>query len=150
MSLSIKQRMSRYPFISEMNMSVSNAIELMHNCKIRHLPVIANDLIIGVVSERDLIGAMGRDGSGKSTVADCMTKNPYTVDPTTPLEVVVSHMARCKIGCALISNPKHQILGIFTTTDALILLAELLGEDDSSFKGFPVEMYMTRLEAISV
>jgi CBS domain-containing protein len=54
-----------------------------------------------------------------------MTPEPYSVTPDAPLWEVAKHMAREKFGCAVITDDGGAVVGLFTTTDALHVLADL-------------------------
>lgn len=61
------------------------------------------------------------------TVKEAMTPEPYTVHPDAPLREVVWAMARHKYGCVLVTQGA-EIVGLFTTVDALRVLASVLQE----------------------
>jgi len=54
-----------------------------------------------------------------------MTPEPYSVQPDAALSQVAGYMAREKLGCAVVTDQRSTVLGLFTTIDALTLLAEL-------------------------
>jgi acetoin utilization protein AcuB len=58
-------------------------------------------------------------------VEDAMTEDPYVVAPGTSLEQVAGHMADHKYGAAIVARGE-EILGVFTTVDALRALHGLL------------------------
>jgi CBS domain-containing protein len=94
---------------------------------VRHLPVLRAGELVGVVSQRDLyfLETLAGVDPERVAVAEAMTAQPYAVEPSAPLRRVASEMARRKLGCALVVD-RGQVLGLFSTTDALELLAELL------------------------
>ena len=55
-----------------------------------------------------------------------MTRDPYCVPVGTPLSEVAGQMAEHKYGSAIITNGIGQIVGIFTTTDAMRVLQKML------------------------
>ena len=57
-----------------------------------------------------------------------MSPQPFIVSSETPLEEVALSMSRQKFGSALVRDEKDQTLGIFTVTDALNALIEVLRE----------------------
>ena len=61
----------------------------------------------------------------KVHVADAMAQKPYAVHPDLPLDEVVSEMASHKYGAAVVLQNDH-VVGIFTTVDVCIALADLL------------------------
>ena len=58
-------------------------------------------------------------------VDEAMTPLPYVVRPDAPLEEVVRQLLKKRIGSALVVE-KEKVVGVFTTTDALQVLLELL------------------------
>ena len=107
--------------------SVGEAYAAMRKNRIRHLPVVANGKIVGILSHRDLlkIEALANIDRSKDPVSDAMTVDPYVVPPQEPLVSVVSVMALRKLGCAVVVEA-GAVVGIFTTTDALHAFAMML------------------------
>jgi len=122
----IENRMTEYPATATPKMSVTSAIDLMRNHKIRHLPVVVKGKVVGVVSDRDLRQAELLSDSMQLLVSDVMTPRPYCVKVGTPLEEVASVMAKRKLGCAIVLSRKNRVVGIFTTTDGMKVLSEVL------------------------
>jgi acetoin utilization protein AcuB len=54
-----------------------------------------------------------------------MSPDVYTVTPSAKVADVVSEMAKHKYGCAVVVE-SAKVVGVFTTTDAMRLLAMLL------------------------
>jgi len=104
------------------------AIELMGEHGVRHLPVLDGDRLVGILSERDLTAIEALESTELTTlsVAEAMTPEPYTVPGSAPLAEVAQTMAERKYGCAVIVDARGGVLDIFTTNDALTLLAEAL------------------------
>ena len=129
----MKRVMGRYmvksPFVIDPDATVKEARTMMGELGIRHLPVIAEDgELKGLVSERDLSSAKAQEKNAK--IADFMKTEVYTVEPDANLAEVVGVMADEKIGSALVVSPGNDVLGIFTTVDALRLLADLLDDEE--------------------
>lgn len=121
----ISRYMSAAPISIAQTASLSAAIELMRDHDVRHLPVVEDGAPVGIVSERDL--AMARslvpDGWEEIPVAEAMTPEPYTVTADTPVAAVARSMADHRYGAVLVADAAGQLLGVFTTTDALKVLA---------------------------
>jgi len=109
----------------EQPMSVAHA--LMRNQHIRHLPVLHQGKVVGIVTDRDLrlIETFQDVDPTKIPVSEAMTPDPYVVTPDASLDEVVSTMAAKKYGSAVVSDNGH-VVGIFTTVDACSAFAELL------------------------
>jgi acetoin utilization protein AcuB len=109
----------------EQPMSVAH--QMMRDQRIRHLPVLHQGKLIGLVSDRDLrlIETIEDVDPSKVAVSEAMTADVYTVSPDASLEEVVSAMAASKHGSAVVVDHGH-VVGIFTTVDACTAFADLL------------------------
>ena len=103
------------------------AHRLMKEQQIRHLPVLDGGKLVGLISERDLyyLETIAGVDVEKEPVEEGVTRDIYCVSPEAPLREVVLEMANRKYGCALAVEGKKPV-GIFTTTDAMHLLAAYL------------------------
>jgi acetoin utilization protein AcuB len=109
----------------EQPMSVAH--RLMREQHIRHLPVLHQGKLVGVLTDRDLrlVETLSDVDPTKVAVSEAMTPDPYVVSPEAELNEVVSMMAAKKYGSAVISD-NGKVVGIFTTVDACSAFAELL------------------------
>jgi acetoin utilization protein AcuB len=104
---------------------VARAKTLMRDHSIRHLAVMEDGKLVGVVSDRDLAGAQTGKSKGGPYVDEAMSSKPYTVASGTLLNAVVRTMAKRKFGSAVVTD-HGAIVGVFTTTDALEALCDVL------------------------
>lgn len=128
MKLSLKDHMSRKLLVVGEDDTVENALHMMRNNWIRHLPVIDhnNENVIGMVSERDLMASMKLQAPVRSVMS-----HPVKIfDLNTPLDSVVHAMIEEKISAYLITD-NEEIIGIVTSEDMLVLLEQLLTKDDT-------------------
>ena len=125
----ISNVMSPCPHFIEQEQALSAAHTIMRKHGIRHLPVCEHGKLVGLVSTGDLHLVETLDGVDPNDVSvrEAMTPEPYQVHPSAPLREVVLAMAQHKYGCALVTQGA-EIVGIFTTIDALRAFAELLRE----------------------
>ncbi len=103
------------------------AHRMMREQQIRHLPVLHQGQIVGIVTDRDLhlVETLKDVDPTKIAVSEAMTPDPYVVSPSASLDEVVSTMATKKYGSAVVSDHGH-VVGIFTTVDACSAFADLL------------------------
>ena len=117
------------PACVEMDTKLPLIWEIMQEKGIRHVLVQENDEIIGMVSERDLI-TFSQDQEFQGIEAqDIMSKNLLTARPDTKLYEVALEMSQNKYGSTVIQDKDSHYLGIFTATDALNALVEILRGD---------------------
>jgi CBS domain-containing protein len=111
---------------------LSDARDLMRMARLRHLFVIDDGILVGVLSYRDLLEAAFPDADpGKAVraeldadarVADLMIPVPVTVTPTTPLREAAGCMLRFHLGCLPVIEggpAAPRALGIVTEADLL-------------------------------
>lgn len=124
----VSHYMTRQPLTIGRRASLAKAHALMRENGIRHLPVVEARRLVGIVSVGDLhlLETIAEFPLEAVDVDEAMTPNPYVVGPDTPVHEVVETMAKHKYGCAVVGAPDGQVEGIFTTIDALHVLANLL------------------------
>ena len=109
--------------------SISIARQVMAKHRVNQLPVLDNDVLVGIITDRDLRDAcptsmlIGRtkeiDEFAESyTVEEVMTHDVFTVRPGTPLTKAVSLLRRHRIGSLPVIEHK-QLVGIITRSDIL-------------------------------
>lgn len=124
---------SRYMTASVHTIGIDQSLliahEVMRANHIRHLPVLDEGELVGVVSIGDLhlIETLKDVKPEVVTVEEAMVPDPYVVAPSTSLGAVATHMAEHKLGAALIVDG-GKVAGMFTGVDALKALAGLLGK----------------------
>jgi acetoin utilization protein AcuB len=122
----IEKVMTFMPHTIGHDIKISNAISLMRENRIRHLPVLNAGNLVGVLTDRDIKVASSFEGSGELRVDDVMMPDPYCVNHDAQLDEVVKEMAEHKYGCVVVRQENNKIVGIFTAVDALRALSELL------------------------
>lgn len=124
----ISRYMSCQPWTIRRDATMSQAHQMMREHRIRHLPVLEGGALVGVVTERDLhlIETLPDADPDEVAVEEAMSVDVYGVGPDDPVDAVVERMASRKLGSAVIVNRRGAVEGIFTTVDALQVLAEVL------------------------
>jgi acetoin utilization protein AcuB len=124
----ISRYMTKQPWTIRKDARMSQAHQIMREHQIRHLPVLEGGALVGIVSERDLhlIETLPDSDPDEVTVEEAMSAEVYVVGPDDPVDGIVEEMARHKYGSALVVNRRGVVEGIFTTVDALGVLADVL------------------------
>lgn len=126
----VRQYMSALPQSIDEDLSLDDAKDRMFALDIRHLPVLHEGQLIGIVSQRDIAVAEAilNADSAKIPVRQIMTAVPFSCGPDAHVEAVAREMEVHRYGCAIVVDPDHptKVVGIFTTTDALRALAEIV------------------------
>lgn len=122
----IEKYMTASPHTINPSMPIKTAMQMMRENSFRHLPVLNAGKLVGVLTDRDIKLAANFKGADEMVVDDVMTPEPFTVTPQAALDHVVFEMAEHKYGCAVVQQENGKVVGIFTATDGLRVLGEIL------------------------
>ncbi len=136
--MKVSDRMTSEVVTLNEEQSLRDALTLQQRHKIRHIPVVADGNIVGILTDRDLKRASPSLLSGidqerydelldTTRVAQVMTRDPRTVSPETSLKDVAKILIEGKFG-ALPVIEKNSLVGIITEIDLLRVLHDLLDE----------------------
>lgn len=114
-----------------------DAVLYMRQSGLRHLPVVKNRALVGVLSDRDVtratpspFGKLSEEeyyAIFKTTpIESVVTREPVTAHPHTPVHDVVNTMCERKIGAVPVVSGDNTLAGIVTRADLLELLRGLL------------------------
>jgi acetoin utilization protein AcuB len=117
--------------------SVSRAIRAMREREIKHLPVVRDGAVIGVISDRDIKTFSPSTATGldiyemnyllsKATVRDAMGKHLVTTTADTPIEDAALVMFERNIGCLPVVDG-NVLVGIITDRDIFRALVDITG-----------------------
>jgi len=121
--------------------TIDDALEQMDRNEVRHLPVLDGGGLIGIVSERDLLGETERDGA--AFVRDVMHADVRTLEPDTGVVSAALEMSLQKIGCLPVVE-RGRLVGILTEVDLLGAFRDLCGDLAHLGQNPAVETRMTR------
>ena len=108
---------------------VSDAVRIARAHGIRHLPVVEDGRLVGILSDRDLRAAVGTGHATDANAAGMMTSDPLTVSPEDALSHAAELMASYKISGLPVVRDGH-LVGIVTLTDLLDQCVDTLRETD--------------------
>jgi len=130
MNLTVQKFMTPCPHVIARDQSLAAAHRLMRDNDIRHLPVLDGAQLVGVVSMHDLhlIETLKDVDPNQVSVAEAMATDVYSVGPHASVRKIASEMATHKYGCVVVME-EHEVVGIFTTVDALRVLYGVLELD---------------------
>jgi acetoin utilization protein AcuB len=115
--------------------SLNKAYKVMMQNKIRHLPVLENGKLIGIITDRDLRLATSKLAEHpfdpQVPVKDVMTTSVFTVHPSDPIGMAIRIMRESKIGSLPVVE-NNKLVGILTGIDVLDAMLILTGMDKPS------------------
>jgi acetoin utilization protein AcuB len=131
-----KDIMTENPVTATELMSVSEALGLLFELDVRHLPVVRGSELVGIVSDRDLRGftAASEDDvmeaieNARSTnIGNFMNTDPVCVDPETNVREIADLMLLHRVGAIPVCDvDTGDLLGIVSYVDLLRVLQETL------------------------
>jgi CBS domain-containing protein len=111
------------------DMSLAQAQRHMHDHCIRHLPVVVDTALVGLVSDRDIRDVLPSPATTLSkgeilyqmdtvSIKTCMTENIVTIPPEADAVQVALRLLDSKFGCLPVVD-RGQLVGIVTDIDFL-------------------------------
>jgi acetoin utilization protein AcuB len=113
------------------NCPMVEALSLMKKYSIRHLPVVEDRILFGMITESDLRQVMIPSLMEEMDLDQVMIKNPVTIGPDESLEEAARLIYRYKIGGLPVVD-KGKLVGILTTPDILAAFIQLMGVLEAS------------------
>lgn len=117
---------------------VAHAWDLMRELDVRHVPVVQDGVLVGMLSDRDvahidvarLLAVDEADALRREVVAPVVTimrSDVIFVEPDTDVKDVVELLIENKIGAVPVVRPEtREVVGIVSYIDALRVLRDLL------------------------
>ena len=117
--------------------SIHDARKIMKAHKIRRLPVLKKDKLVGLVTERMLLEASPSPATAlsihelhyllaKMTVKDIMVRNPFTISPDMPAEEALQLGQEKGFGAFPVVED-GKLVGIATESDIVRIMTKILG-----------------------
>ena len=126
----VQEIMHPNPIVIGPDVKLCDAYALMHDQKIRHLPVLENGMLMGIVTDRDLRLATSRLATHpfdpEARIEEVMNTPVQTAHPAEPVEHAIHMMRELKIGCLPVLD-ENMLVGIVTGADLLDAMLRLTG-----------------------
>lgn len=133
----VKDKMSVNVYTVSPQTALPDALALMEEKKVRRLPVVENDRLVGIVTLLDLVRASPSPATSLSVwelnyllaklpVKDIMARKLLTVHPDMPIDEAAKIMREHRIG-GLPVVEDGKLVGMITETDIFTAFLEMLG-----------------------
>jgi acetoin utilization protein AcuB len=133
----VKDFMNANPWTISKDRNLRETREAMLAHRVRRLPVLDGDVLVGIVTKEDVLAAGPsmvdfvsrdefRDRLEGTYVESIMTEDPYTVNEDEPIEKAAKIMHEKKIGGLPVLRGT-KLVGIITETDIFRAFVQLMG-----------------------
>lgn len=134
----VANRMTSNPVLITPTTTVADASELMRTHKFRRLPVVANNQLVGIVTDRDLMEVSPSPATtlsifelnyllAKMQVKDIMTKAVVSIPVSATVEEAALVMYNSRIGGLPVVDEAGKVVGIITETDIFKCFVDIMG-----------------------
>lgn len=121
--------MTAFPYSVDPETPLVDAIDLMKEHDVHHLPVVDDNAIVGILTGARLAVAVARAGPHADLcVGDCCDADVCVVDLNDPLDTVLLAMADRRLDCAVVTR-NGILAGVFTAVDACRAFGDYLAEN---------------------
>ena len=131
--LRVRDAMTREVVTLGPEASAAEAWAACQENNIRHVPVVEEGRLVGLVSDRDLRDVRGGDRESDTPrwvrLGDMMTRNIVTIHPLDTIEHAAREIYDRKIGCLPVVAD-DDLVGIITSSDMMRTLVELVEFSD--------------------
>lgn len=134
----VSEIMTENPATIAPDATIGEALDILQDLQIRHLPVVDNTALVGMVSDRDLRAQNVRQFIGEEAVGEVhqnldapvsriMNGNVHRVDPSSEVSDVVDIMIEHRVGAVpVVDEATGDLRGIVSYIDVLQGLQDLL------------------------
>jgi len=130
----VRDLMTEDPTCVAPHETMDHVHDRMLSMGIRHMPVVVDDEIVGIISNRDIISLLGRlsreafdeqvEALGQFRADEVMSRGVDTIEPDAEIAAAAQLMFDNKLGCLPVCEGAH-LVGILTEADFVRYVANL-------------------------
>lgn len=112
--------------------TVSQAIHRLVEHNIGSLPIVEDDRLVGIFTERDVLRGVDRDceGYGKLLVGEVMTRSPVVCTLDDDVQHVMGKMSEHQVGQLPVLDADRCVVGVVSVGDVIKVLYEQLAHEN--------------------
>ncbi|MEF3169494.1 MAG: CBS and ACT domain-containing protein [Deltaproteobacteria bacterium] len=134
----VKEWMAAKPIVIEEETSIMKATQLMKEHGIRRIPVVRNNRLVGIISDRDIKEAAPSKATSLDVhelyyllsevkAKDIMTANPLTIRENDSVEKAAVIMLDNRISGLPVVDENRHVVGLITQTDVFKVMVSITG-----------------------
>jgi acetoin utilization protein AcuB len=117
--MNVRAIMTRTVVSAGPTMSVRDAMQLLDDSDIRHLPIVEDARLVGIVSDRDLRAYERSTELLATPVGEVMRQEPVCMEIGESIAAVIDVMLEYKIGALPVVGEEGELVGIVSYIDVL-------------------------------
>ena len=127
--MTARELMTSNPTTVAPEASIAEVWDLMRELEIRHVPVVQDGALAGMVSDRDL-GRLDITGMLATPIVNVMSSDVIVVEPDSELSEIVELLLDHKVGALPVIQPDtREVVGIVSYIDVLRAVQDRLEEE---------------------
>lgn len=121
----VSEIMTSNPETVDVRQSIRSVIRKLLTLDVRHLPIVEDGDLVGIVSDRDLRDVTARlmdetGGALDRPIAETMSTDVVSVDPETEVDEVIDLLIEHRVGALPVVSPgTRSLVGIVSYVDVL-------------------------------
>ncbi len=136
--MKVAEVMTEHPLTAELDDTIGQADQIMDEAAIRHLPVVRDKELVGIITDRDIRSFLSgrllgtpqeREKAMNPKVSAVMTSTPISLSPDDELRDAVELFIEEKVGGIPVVDDEEGLVGIVTYVDVLRCFLERLQEE---------------------
>jgi acetoin utilization protein AcuB len=132
----VRDYMTPKPVTLGVDHSLLDAALMLRQSNLRHIPILEEGRLVGLLSDRDvaraapsLLSPLVQEEYNRvfeeTPLAKVMTRNPFSITPDAPLAEAVGLLSTKRLGCLPVLE-EGKLVGIITVSDMLRALQDLI------------------------
>jgi len=137
----VKNWMSTNAITINTEESLQQAITVMKENNLRHLPVTGKGKLVGMISDQDLKRISTAEATSlelpelihllsRTRITSIMSKTPVSIFSDSTLEEAAQLMLKHNIRCLPVTNKENEIIGVITQTDIFRIQTSMIGSGE--------------------
>ncbi len=115
-SIKAAEIMNKKIIFAKPDYTIKRTAGIMKKHSISQLPVIENNVLVGIITEKKIVEALVSGSSANETIAAFVGHAPITIGPDTPLDAITSMLSFAQM---LVVLERGKIKGIITNSDVI-------------------------------
>lgn len=143
--MKVKEAMTPNPVTVTGDTPLPKIVDLMREHRVRRVPVMDGDRLIGIISDHDVMATMPSPATTlsrwemntlleKVRAKEIMTSPVYVAAPECPIEEVARMMLQRKFGAMPVLDDDDKLIGIVTESDIFRMFVDMLSGEEPGLR----------------